>query len=97
MPTAHPRGSVILLPVEIKGNSPPCHCAQGKIKRGKECHMRQSVSEGMLSCYLAELLVGDAALCSQQSRNLLCYYFMSWYAFPTPWDRMVNVLRRVGA
>ena len=94
MPTARPRGSVILLPVEIQGNSPPWQWTQGKRKRDKESHMRQPVSEGMLSCYLTELLVEEVALCPQCIRDLLHCYFMSSYILLTRWDMVVNVLGR---
>lgn len=94
MPTAHPRGSVILLPAGIQGNSPPWQWTQGKKKRDKECHMRQPVSGGMLSCYLTQLLVEEVGFFPQRSRDLLHCHFMSRYIIPTSWDTVVNVLGR---
>lgn len=92
VPTARPQGSEILLPVEIQGNSLPWQWAQGKRKKDKKGHRRQPVSEGMLSCYLTQLLVEEVALCSQHSRNLLCCNFLSQYILPTRWDMVVTVL-----
>lgn len=76
MPTARPRGSVILLPAEIQGNSPPWQWTQGKRKRDKEGHTRQLVSEGMLSCYLTEEVGRRSCLMfpAQQRFAVLLFY-----------------------
>lgn len=94
MPAARPRGSVILLPAGIQGNSTPWQWTQGKRKMDKKGHMRHPVSEGMLSCYPTELLEEEVSLCPHHSRDFLNCYSMSQHTIPRRSDMVVSIYGR---